>query len=577
MRVDGKTLINSQLFTNSIRWKFLAVTVGLMVSVVAIITVIHISVQEAALRKESNTYIRTMKLSIKERAKDLANGLKAIVEEALATLDLSGIIKQTDKAVNAGKESGEPAYIILMANDSTALIHTLMPQLRQSKLTEQEDMFAIAQHQETINEFTKGENEYMEIIVPVNLASQPWGVLRIGYSDERLNKMIKETHKTIELKTQDMIIRSIVIAILSITVTAIIILILSDRLTRPLISLTNTAEEIAKGNFSATDRIAISSKDEVGILAHAFVEMTHKLSSSHKQLEQYSKTLEVRVEERTKELHEINISLKSERSLLEAAHKKITDSIQYASMIQNVILPDDTVIDRYFSEHFVIWQPKDVVGGDIYIIDALMRDECLVSVIDCTGHGVPGAFVTMLVRTIWPNVVDGISADSGGITPGRILSTFSKSIRELLKQDVADCQSNVGLDGGVLYLNRKHHIVRYAGASVHLLMCRNGKVDVIKGNRQGVGYKNSNPNYTYNNVEIDITSGDMFYIATDGYIDQNGGAKDLPFGRRRLISIIENNWHRPMAEQRDALLAQLCSYQGKSDRTDDITVVGLKI
>ncbi|KJU86373.1 serine phosphatase [Candidatus Magnetobacterium bavaricum] len=298
-----------------------------------------------------------------------------------------------------------------------------------------------------------------------------------------------------------------------------------------------------------------------------------ELSDKKARLQQSEEYLKVTLKEKEALLE----NLKSERSLLETAHTKITDSIQYASMIQNVILPDDTVINRYFSEHFVIWQPKDIVGGDIYIIDALMRDECIVSVIDCTGHGVPGAFVTMLVSTIWPNVVDGISTDSGGITPGRILSTFSKSIRELLKQDVADCQSNVGLDGGVLYLNRKHHIVRYAGANVNLLMCRKGKVDVIKGNRHGVGYKNSDPNYVYNNVEIDITSGDMLYITTDGYIDQNGGDKDLPFGRSRLVSIIENNWHRPMAEQRDALLVQLCSYQGKSDRTDDITVVGLKI
>ncbi|KJU86044.1 hybrid sensor, partial [Candidatus Magnetobacterium bavaricum] len=152
---------------------------------------------------------------------------------------------------------------------------------------EKEDLFAIAQHQETINEFTKDtcldshldshkykaanehdKYEYMEIIVPVNLASQPWGVLRIGYSSKRLNHIIEDTHKTIGLKTREMIIRTIVIGTIFIIIGAIVVLITSDRLTRPLISLTNTAEEIAKGNFSATDQIVISSKDEVGILAY---------------------------------------------------------------------------------------------------------------------------------------------------------------------------------------------------------------------------------------------------------------------------------------------------------------------
>ncbi|MBF0316857.1 MAG: SpoIIE family protein phosphatase [Nitrospirae bacterium] len=562
----------------SIRWKFLVVAVCLVVSVVVIMTVIHISAQEAALKNELNTHIRTMKESMKERARDLAHGLVSIIDEALVTFDISAIIKQVKKSVETGKQSGEPAYIILMDNDSIALIHTLMPQLRQTKLTEPEDVFAIAQNQEVINEFTKDANEYMEIIVPVQLASQPWGVLRIGYSNKRLNQLIKDTQGTIKLKTQEMIVRSIVVAIIYIIINAVIVLFISGTLTGPLISLTKTAEDISEGHFSAADRIAVRSEDEVGILTRTFVEMTHKLRSSHEQLAQYNRTLEVRVEERTRQLHEINENLKNERNRLEAAHKKITDSIEYASMIQNSILPEDSAIARYFGEHFVIWQPKDVVGGDIYIIDELsQQNECIVSVIDCTGHGVPGAFVTMLVRTIWSNVVDSIKTDNGGCTPGRIFSMFNNSLRELLKQDVVDSQSNVGFDGGVFYLNRKRGIVRYAGANVPLFVCRNGHVGIIKGDRQGVGYKKSNPDYVYHDIELDVVQGDIFYITTDGYLDQNGGEKDLPFGKSRLVSIIQNNWHIPMSEQREVLLVQLDSYQAQADRNDDITVVGLKI
>ncbi|MES0336085.1 MAG: SpoIIE family protein phosphatase [Candidatus Magnetobacterium sp. LHC-1] len=584
------------LFYHSIRWKFLAVAIGIVVSVVAIMTVIHISAQEAALQNEINTYIATMKGAMKERANDLASSLKTVIEEALVTFNISGIINQIDKAVKAGKESGEPAYIILMDNNSTALIHTLKPELSQTRLTEAEDIFAITQHNKTIHEFTKNEHEYMELIVPVDFASQPWGVLRIGYSNKRLNQLSKDTQNTIKVKTHGMIIRSVVGAIIFIVVSAIIVWLTSGAITDPLINLTKTAEDIAKGDFSAADRITagpgnpkgrFQAKDEVGILARTFVEMTHNLRLSHEQLEQYSRTLEGRVEKRTRELHEINERLQNERNRLEIAHKKITDSIEYASMIQNSLLPEDSSIAAYFSQHLVIWQPKDVVGGDIYIIDQLSeQDECIVSVIDCTGHGVPGAFVTMLVRTIWSNVVDTILSRDNGIAPGQILSMLNKYIRDLLKQDIFENpgdvkeryrQSNVGFDGGVLYLNRKDGIVRYAGANVPLFVCKQGHVDIIKGDRQSVGYKNSNPDYIYRDIELNIARGDSFYITTDGYLDQNGGDKDLPFGKKRFVSIVENNWHRPMSEQREVLLDQLCSYQGQSDRNDDITIVGLTI
>ncbi|MBF0538350.1 MAG: HAMP domain-containing protein, partial [Nitrospirae bacterium] len=280
------------LFTSSIRWKFLAVMVGLVVSVVAIITVIHIYAQEAALKNELNTHISTMKEAMKERARDLTDALETMVEEALVTFDISSIIKQMDKYVEAGKDSGEPAYIILMGNDSTALVHTLRPELRQSRLTEKEDVFAIAQHTNTVYEFKKDENEYMEFITPVYYASQRWGVLRIGYSSKRLNRLIKDTQNTIKLKTHEMIIRSIAVAIISITISAIIALNFSGRLIGPLISLTRMVEEIAKGHLSGVDQIDIQSNDEVGVLAHTFVEMTRNLKSSHKQLEQYTKTIE---------------------------------------------------------------------------------------------------------------------------------------------------------------------------------------------------------------------------------------------------------------------------------------------
>ncbi|MBF0539075.1 MAG: MCP four helix bundle domain-containing protein, partial [Nitrospirae bacterium] len=355
--------------------------------------------------------------------------------------------------------------------------------------------------------------------------------------------------------------------IVSVIFSMILGVFISNSISNPLKDMVKAAESVGQGDLTVS--VGYKSRDEVGTLAVAFTEMTRKLSLSRQQLEQYSE------------------NLKDERNRLKAANKKITESIQYASMIQNSLLPQEVIICKYFSEDFVIWQPKDIVGGDIYIVDEFSEgDECVIAVIDCTGHGVPGAFVTMLARTTWANMAYGINTDTDSISPGRIFSILNKSIRELLKQDAVEGprnskeqaqQINVGFEGGLLYFNRKHGIVRYAGANVPLIVCREGHVDIIKGDRQGVGYKNSNPDYVYRDIELNVVQGDMFYITTDGYIDQNGGDKDLPFGRSRLVSIIKDNWHRPMSEQRDAFLVQLSIFQGQADRNDDITVVGLKI
>ncbi|MBF0336666.1 MAG: HAMP domain-containing protein [Nitrospirae bacterium] len=271
----------------------MTVAVGIVMIVVAIVTAINISIHKATLEDELNTHRIIVKEAMKDRANDLADTLTTMVEEALVTGGISGVTQQMEKYIEAGKDTGEPAYIILMNNDSTALIHTLKSQLRQTKLTEKEDAFAIAQHQRTINEFTKDENEYMELIVAVNYASKPWGVLRIGYSNKKLNQMIKSTQHAISLKTRELVIRSLLVAIVSIIISAIIALIFSGRLLAPLTKLTKMVEGIAKGDFSAAEQLSTDSNDEIGMLARNFVEITSNLKSSHEQLEQYTKATEI--------------------------------------------------------------------------------------------------------------------------------------------------------------------------------------------------------------------------------------------------------------------------------------------
>jgi len=267
------------------------------------------------------------------------------------------------------------------------------------------------------------------------------------------------------------------------------------------------------------------------------------------------------------------------RQRVENLLQTIQGSIRYASLIQRALIPKKNVFSKYFADHFVIWQPRDVVGGDIYLFDELRSDdECLLMVIDCTGHGVPGAFVTMVVKAIERQIVTeiGESADRE-ISPARILQFFNVAIKNLLNQEDADTAYTAGFDGGVLYYNRKKHLVKYAGASTPLFYTENGRIKVIKGDRQSIGYKRSDVNFQFKDHSLAVKNDLKLYLTTDGYLDQTGGEKGWSFGKKKFGNLIQDCSSMPMMEQKKILLQELSDYQGYQERRDDVTVIGLAV
>ena len=262
---------------------------------------------------------------------------------------------------------------------------------------------------------------------------------------------------------------------------------------------------------------------------------------------------------------------------IEEIHKHTKESIEYAALIQGALIPDDKVFQNFFQDYFAIWNPKDVVGGDIYLMNEINEDELILMVIDCTGHGVPGAFVTMLVKAIERQLMANIHKDKK-ISPAKILSVFNRSIKSLLKQESKDSVSNAGFDGGIVYYNKKEKILKFSGAETALFyMNENDKLLSIKGSRHSVGYKKSDAYFEFEDHIIEVKEGMKFYITTDGYLDQNGGTKGFPFGKRQFTRIIEENKNNKMNKQKEILLEELITYQQDEERNDDITVVGFKI
>ena len=288
---------------SSIRWKLLFTMIGLIISLLAIFTFIQIASQKDMLEGELQNRINLIKENMKERGKTLSDNLAFRVEDAIASFNLMGIIKEIDKAV---KKHEELNYIILVDSKGYAHIHTKKPQLQETKLNNKEDTYAIqhALHEKkaVINEFKKYDIPYMEFIVPIQISNELWGILRLGYSLEMLNKVIYDSREKIQKQIDEVFMSSIITGIVFIIIGSTIVLLLSTRFTRPLIRLTETANELAKGNFSATDEIVVQSNDEVGVLAQTFTEMSKELKTSYGKLEEYSRDLEQKVAERTKEL-----------------------------------------------------------------------------------------------------------------------------------------------------------------------------------------------------------------------------------------------------------------------------------
>ena len=290
-----------------IRWKLLTTMIGLIVGLLLTFTFLQISTQKGILEKELERRIYLMKKNLVEQGAMLSDNLARQTEEGIASFNFSHVTEIIKKTVSDHKEL---SYIILMDSSCVAYTHTLQPELQQEKLTADEDTFAAVQDKAVINEYEKGGKQFMEMIVPLNVGTGKWGALRLGFSLDVLHQEIELSNKEIRKKIQDIIIRSVITAVLFIIIGAVVVYMISTKLSRPLIRLTESARLLAKGDFAISANIRVSSRDEVGMLAESFTEMAENLKTSYNKLEEYSRTLEQKVEERTSELREANEKLK---------------------------------------------------------------------------------------------------------------------------------------------------------------------------------------------------------------------------------------------------------------------------
>lgn len=276
---------------------------------------------------------------------------------------------------------------------------------------------------------------------------------------------------------------------------------------------------------------------------------------------------------REKELVEsLHSELKVAYNEIEENNKGMMDSINYAKLIQEAMLPEKAVLTNYFPNSLIIYRPKDIVSGDFYWF--VERDnKLLIAVADCTGHGVPGSLMSMIGYGLLNEIVNVKNTRE----PSEILRKLNKGLRRALKQDKIGNQRCDGMDIALCSIDRNNKKMEFAGANRHLIYFRDKELELIKGNKFGIGGLHDESVINFTNNKIDYDEGDIIYMCTDGYADQFGGIKGKRMMTRNLFKILEKSLSFGVNDQEQLLNHWLDKWKGNYEQTDDILLVGIQL
>ncbi|MCF8422905.1 MAG: SpoIIE family protein phosphatase [Bacteroidia bacterium] len=317
-------------------------------------------------------------------------------------------------------------------------------------------------------------------------------------------------------------------------------------------STTEFAKQTGAGNFEA-DYKPLSKDDRLGL---ALLKMRDDLSENEKVLEQ-------KVIARTEEVVR-------QRQIVEEKHKEITDSINYAERIQRSFLATREILDENLRDYFVFFKPKDIVSGDFYFAHKLNNDNFLLATADSTGHGVPGAIMSLL------NITSLEKAIENQVQPSDILNTTRKIIIDRLKNDGSDEGGKDGMDCSIICFDFKNRSIIVSAANNPVWIVRGLETIEIKPDKMPVG-KHDKQDLSFTQQKIDIQKGDVIYTLTDGFSDQFGGSLGKKFMSKKLRELLAKNANLPMDEQKTILESTFNSWVGDLEQIDDVTLIGIRV
>ena len=290
-----------------------------------------------------------------------------------------------------------------------------------------------------------------------------------------------------------------------------------------------------------------------------------------RKLKRDKKILEHKVKVRTAEIEKQKQEIEAQRDEITIQKQEITDSIQYAQRIQDAILPPAELLEALLPEHFIYFKPRDIVSGDFYWV-AHKDDKLVIAAVDCTGHGVPGAFMSMLGHSFLNEIVNNYKISQ----PGRILNRLRDTLKKALHQTGKMDETKDGMDIALCILDLSSKMIQFSGAYNPLFMIRNNEITELKGDRMPIGI-HFDEKKSFTSHDLQLKKGDAVYLFSDGYVDQFGGLKGSKFKMEPFKKLLLEIHNESMEEQKEILDEELEKWRGDLNQVDDILVIGFKI
>lgn len=317
-------------------------------------------------------------------------------------------------------------------------------------------------------------------------------------------------------------------------------------------------------------------------LARDFARMNNKLQAQINEIKKlFDKTVE-QDNERKKILENQNEKLEQmvtvrtnevnrQKTEIELKNRDILDNLQYAKRIQEAILPEIKLIYQTLRDSFIIYLPKDIVSGDFYSFSQ-KNDKVIIAAADCTGHGVTGAFMSMIGTSLLNQIIN----EQGETRPAQILKDLNAGIIDALKQSEGEKEIHDGMDIALCTLDLKNSNLVYAGANRPLWIFKNGELSMIKPAKSAIGGYQSLRKEEFTQHEIPLSKGDTIYLFTDGYADQFGGPEGKKLLSKRFREMLKEIQSLPMSEQEKYLIKAFHDWKGTAGQVDDVLVIGVR-
>jgi serine phosphatase RsbU (regulator of sigma subunit) len=269
-------------------------------------------------------------------------------------------------------------------------------------------------------------------------------------------------------------------------------------------------------------------------------------------------------------LEETNKEVTKQKELVEEKQKEIIDSINYAQRIQHAVLTGDDVWNKISTEHFILHKPKDIVSGDFYWAYVAQNRKCVWVLGDCTGHGVPGAFMSMLGNSFLNEIV----VENHIFNADQILNRLRTKIISALEQK-GELRKD-GMDVALCVWNKMDNTLEFAGANNSLILMRNGILNEYKGDKMPVG-KHEGELKPFTSVKFQLEKNDVIYMYTDGYADQFGGEKGKKFKYKSLHALLQSFGNESLGSQKDKLNEAFEKWKGELEQVDDVSMIGIRV